>query len=370
MERQMHRFAVLDGMRGLAAFVVIADHVPAPTIGPLTPGRYLAVDFFFVLSGFVLAHAYGRRLEAGFSPAAFLKARLIRLYPLYVAGLCLGALLALLHMQEAWIHGNILKVLVVFTLGLFFIPCPPSFLPPDMALFPFDGPAWSLFFELAVNAVYAVFAAQLFGIRLGALLAFAAALLAVLAVSSGTLDGGWKWPNFSAGAARVAFSFFAGVAIYRLWSRRNLPGLHPAFAFAILAIVFAVPAEGAWRPVFDATAALVIFPALVALSANSAPSEGAKRIFLTMGMLSYGVYVLHVPIYHLLRMGAGAIFHTQLEALGDGAILLVLIGAAAATSVAHVFYDVPVRRWLTRQMPFQDASRELNSQQHTTNAEA
>ena len=69
------RFVLLDGLRGVAAFAVILDHVPGGWLGDLVPGRYLSVDFFFVLSGFVLAHAYGKRLEAGWSPWDFLQAR-------------------------------------------------------------------------------------------------------------------------------------------------------------------------------------------------------------------------------------------------------------------------------------------------------
>ncbi|MEY4784719.1 MAG: hypothetical protein RIR41_2654, partial [Pseudomonadota bacterium] len=107
------RFLLLDGLRGVAAFAVILDHVPGGWLGELIPGRYLAVDFFFVLSGFVLAHAYGRGLEAGGSALDFMKARVIRLYPMYLLGLAIALSLAVLGAAGGWIGpgwGDILTV--------------------------------------------------------------------------------------------------------------------------------------------------------------------------------------------------------------------------------------------------------------------
>jgi peptidoglycan/LPS O-acetylase OafA/YrhL len=345
---QPHRFAVLDGMRGLAAFAVIADHVPTTTIGPLIPGRYLAVDFFFVLSGFVLTHAYGRPLATGSSALAFMKARAIRLYPLYLAGLGLGAMMTLIHMARGS-EVDPAKVAMTLAFNALFLPSPP-FVSENPSLFPFDGPAWSLFFELAVNIVFAVLAAQLFGLRIWALLLLAGVFLTISAISLGMLDGGFVWPNVSLGAARVTYSFFAGVAVYRFWAWRTLPALRPWLAFTMLALVFAVPASGPWRAIFDLFAALVIFPVLVALSANATTSRLGKRIYLFIGMLSYGIYVLHEPMFRFIRAACTAI-HIKMESLGDGTYFLVLFASAATALLANKFYDLPLRRWLSRQRP-------------------
>src|SRR5262245_45457012 len=97
-----HRFLVLDGLRGLAAFAVILDHVSSVTLRHWFPGRYLAVDFFFVLSGFVLAHAYGERLQSQLSPWRFMCIRMIRLYPLYLLGLMLGLVLPMIGALRGW----------------------------------------------------------------------------------------------------------------------------------------------------------------------------------------------------------------------------------------------------------------------------
>src|SRR5215510_8290030 len=99
---ETHRFLVLDGLRGVAAFAVILDHVSSTTLRAWLPGRYLAVDFFFVLSGFVLAHAYSARLACGMTAAGFMKIRLIRLYPLYLLGLALGLLVPVIASLRGW----------------------------------------------------------------------------------------------------------------------------------------------------------------------------------------------------------------------------------------------------------------------------
>jgi peptidoglycan/LPS O-acetylase OafA/YrhL len=81
-----HQFATLDGLRGVAAIAVTSLHFRFELGKFLLPHSYLAVDFFFVLSGFVLAYAYEDRLSEGMKPIQFLRLRVIRLYPLYLIG--------------------------------------------------------------------------------------------------------------------------------------------------------------------------------------------------------------------------------------------------------------------------------------------
>ena len=84
--RGVARFTGLDGLRGLAALAVFGAHVPDPLLRDALPGCDLAVDLFFALSGFVLAHAYFERLRKGMGVGTFFKRRVIRLYPLYALG--------------------------------------------------------------------------------------------------------------------------------------------------------------------------------------------------------------------------------------------------------------------------------------------
>lgn len=339
------RFVVLDGMRGLAAIAVITDHVHSPLTEALLPGRYLAVDFFFVLSGFVIAHTYGARLAGGWSVFDFMRVRLIRFYPLYLLGLLAGAALMALHAVKGWNEATLEHVVGSTLFGLAFLPTPPPFsIWPD-APFPLNGPSWSLFFELLVNAVFACVVLWLTA-RRAALIALGGAV-AIVAFSylTGELGGGFRWSNFVGGLARVTLGFFAGVAIYQLRAYWRAPAL-PAWAgFAILLGAMMVHGPGPWRMVADMVASIIVFPLLVMMCADSRVSGGFAQTCVWMGAVSYGVYVLHVPLWGWLRV---AMDHFDIALPSVANVLLV---AALATMLAWLldkYYDTPVRRALMR----------------------
>lgn len=340
------RFVVLDGMRGLAALAVVTDHIDSPFLTALIPGRYLAVDFFFVLSGFVLAHVYAQRLAGGMSALEFMRVRLIRLYPLYVFGLAAGVLLAALLVLRGWSDVSWAQIGATAGLGLFMLPTPTAISTSPYVIYPFDPPAWSLFFELVVNAAFA-----LVFLRLGPrMMALIIAVSAIVLVWSGfhyeRLHGGFSWENFAGGFPRVFFGFFVGVALHRLHLKRALPALPAWAAFLILLVVFAVPATGLARAWFDLAAAMIFFPALVALCARS-PGEGAlARGMGWLGLMSYGVYILHVPIRDWLDVALTVLHLNTLP----GVVMALLVGGLAitATAVLDRVYDRPLRRWLTR----------------------
>lgn len=341
------RFLLLDGLRGVAAFAVILDHVPGGVLGDLAPGRYLAVDFFFVLSGFVLAHAYGRRLEQGWSPLAFMTARLIRLYPMYLLGLLIGLALSVLGLLRGWLGPGWSDVITTALLGLLFLPAPPMPAFGGGALYPFNGPAWSLFFELIANLIYALIARMLSWRVLGVILAVGAvAVVYTINRHAGTGGPGWLWEHVDAGLARVIFDFFAGVAIHRIWTVQRIPALPWWGALLAFLAVIAVPATGVWRVVYDSAAALVLMPLLVALSTGSRVSGVVARMCATFGLLSYGVYVIHVPLFATLGVAAAAL-HID---LGEGPMLALAVAAASAVvaGLAYVLFDRPLRGLLSR----------------------
>lgn len=347
---EKQRFVVLDGMRGLAALAVITDHVSSPLMDALIPGRYLAVDFFFILSGFVLAHVYGERLGAGMSMRDFMRVRLIRLYPLYFAGIVLGGALALLYAIKGWGEGTLAHVAASFAFALPMLPAPPALsIWPD-APFPLDGPAWSLFFELFVNAVFVAVFLWLTP-RRTLLIAVAAGLLLIPSVFLLTtrLDAGFAWSNFIGGFPHVTYAFFAGVFIYQMRARWRLPVLPAWAAFAGLIAIFAVPAPayGFTRSLYDLAAAFILCPALVALSADSKISGRALCISAFLGAMSYGVYILHVPIWGWLRVALDALAP---DGVLPGVVNVALTAALAIAATAFLtrVYDVPVRRMLSR----------------------
>lgn len=344
------RFLLLDGLRGVAAVAVILDHVPGGWLGDLLPGRYLAVDFFFVLSGFVLAHAYGRKLEAGWSPLAFMTARLIRLYPMYLLALAIGLSLAVLGAVRGWIGPGWADIATVAAFSLLFLPTPPvtgfGAGLGEPQLYPANAPAWSLFFELVINFVYALVARFLSWRVLGAILILGAVAVAfTLLRHEGTGGPGWLWSHIDAGLARVTFDLFAGVAIYRVWERRTLWAMPWWLAVIAFIMVIAIPAPGEWRVVFDIAAALVLMPLLVAFACGASVNGAAARVCAIFGLLSYGVYVLHVPLFSLLTVVAAIMGVT----LPEGPLLALAVAGltAIAAGAAFMVYDQPVRRWLS-----------------------
>jgi peptidoglycan/LPS O-acetylase OafA/YrhL len=340
------RFLLLDGLRGVAAFAVILDHVPGGWLGELIPGRYLAVDFFFVLSGFVLAHAYGRGLAAGGSALDFMKARVIRLYPMYLLALAVAMSLAVLGAARGWIGPGWADILTVAAFGLFFLPAPPTASFGHGELYPANAPAWSLFFELVANLVYALIARVLSWRVLLAVLGVSAVAVVFTLSRHGDVRGpGWMWAQLDAGLARVMFDFFAGVAIYRLRGIVKLPALPWWAAVAAFLLVIAAAPVGVWRTGYDIAAALVLMPVLVMLASGRVVNGVVAKACAISGLLSYGVYVMHVPLLGVISTAA-AVAGVQ---LGEGPVLVLAVAAAAgiAAWVANALYDKPLRRWLS-----------------------
>jgi peptidoglycan/LPS O-acetylase OafA/YrhL len=345
---EAHRFLALDGLRGVAAFAVILDHVSSTTLRAWLPGRYMAVDFFFVLSGFVLAHAYGARLASGMSPLEFMRVRLIRLYPLYLLGLALGLVVPIVASLRGWNEASPLSQIPVIALfGLFFLPAPPLYSWTGQHLYPFNGPAWSLFFELAANLVYGLVARFLSWRVFAVILPVGAALTTFTVMRHDSVGGpGWLWPHLDAGLARVLYCFFAGVAIYRLRGVIKLPAMPAWTAVLALFAIFWVPAQGEWRPAYDAFAAIVLMPLVVAFASGAKVNGKVAQVCAVLGLLSYGVYALHVPLMVLTEVTL-ATLHIDLP-FGVLEVFLVAVVAASAAALADHFYDGPVRRWLNK----------------------
>ena len=338
-----HRYLLLDGLRGLAAFAVIFHHVPPSHIGDMLPGRYLAVPFFFTLSGFVMAHAYERRLQDGMKPLQLVQRRLIRLYPLYLAGLALGAAMALLRFAEGWSPAPLSAIAVAAALNLAMIPSPAlSTLP---GFYPFNIPSWSLGFELAINIVYAFLARFLSTRVLAAILAVSAPCLVWMTFQS---TAAWKWSGFWYDSWLVIFGFFAGVMIYRINKAKRLPRLPAWLGVVCFMAIIMVPTHGIWRDIFEAIAVVALLPLIVACFANSEVSGATARACGWAGAASYGVYVLHVPLWSVIRLGLDKFGIADLPDWAPG--VAVAATATVAALVLDAIYDRPVRRWITARL--------------------
>ncbi|MGY5802987.1 acyltransferase family protein [Rhizobium sp. LEGMi12c] len=322
-----HRYAALDAMRGLAAFAVVVYHLDRP----YAPSAYIAVDFFFVLSGFVIARAYGEKLASGMTVLAFMKARYARLYPLFLIGSVYGLVQLLLHWQASGVGRADLVASILTT--VFMLPSP-SFLTRSAgdiwALYPLNGPAWSLFWELLANLVFAL---VLFRLKTRSLVLIAAASLAMLIGSvffHKSLDLGWEWRSVDGGFARVFFSFTLGMIIYRL---RNVAALgHTVNTYAALLPIAAILIL-LFLPTYSLKYALVfcilISPLIVLAGTMLELPEKLQRLGIFLGYLSYPIYMCHrgfTEIYgHLMR-------NIHLPQPVDIAIYLVAISIIALIS--------------------------------------
>jgi peptidoglycan/LPS O-acetylase OafA/YrhL len=343
MTQPSERFLALDALRGIAAAAVFFRHVPDPTLADWLPGSYLAVDFFFLLSGFVLAHAYEHRIGAQLTASRFMLARYVRLAPSYYVGLALGLVLPLYAILQGGL--SFPTIAPAIALGALFLPVAPFFPPYSHGLFPFNAPAWSLFFELIANAIFAVLLAL--GVKRVWPIVVAGALgVLVSGFFRGSLDGGFNFEHAHIGLTRVLFAFFAGVMIYRAWQARRPSFVVPLpVLVAVLLGVFALRGEGALRLAIDYVAVFVVFPAIIFYGAGGQPGKLASASVL-LGAMSYPLYAVHAPLIQVLTRVAER-FSVDIAALGgvgSGALLVICVVAALAVDR---FVDRPARRALS-----------------------
>lgn len=344
-------FVVLDALRGVAALAVMQYHTNDWFGLNLFPHGYLAVDFFFILSGFVLTFAYQEKLRAGWATTSFLKTRLVRLYPLYFLGLILGFVMRYLPRVvpgNAVSRGHFAEALV---LGLFLLPLPKAVPHLNYTLFPFNYPAWSLFYEFVANLVH------VFLFRRGAL----GPVAATVAVSGagflgatfyyGTVGFGLIPPQIVAGLFRVIFSYSVGVLLFLLWQAKPVPFRMPALvAVASLVGALAVRLTGRSAVFYDVGVIFVFFPVVLYLNASAKVSDRFLPLAKLLGQASYAVYMLHVPLSEAFEVAYGHVMrHNIHRDVPWSGIVYAAVVVMAAILVDRV-YDVPVRDWLRRRV--------------------
>ncbi len=359
-------FTTLDAMRGIAALAVVTRHSPAffgaisytagypcgddPSLscpillGPLFKAE-LAVDFFFALGGFVIAYAYEYRITHGMSPIKFMRARLTRLYPLYLLGTVAGGLLAF---RSAFYGGIEFSDFVGTCLfSILFLPTPQPYAIGHVFLYPLNPPVWSLFFQLLANAVYGLAAPYLTTRRLIILVVAAAVVLSTVKILWGDRILGGEWFSFGGGTVRVMFSFFAGVLVYRLWSTTKYRPQVPNVLFPVLLLAIFAPAPPSFLlTTYDLLATIFVFPLMIYCAAGNNPSNTRlQSIYTSLGLASYAIYVIHWPIYDLIERARRYAGHQ--EAILNPIWGLVLLAVLVLISLAiDRYYDAPVRKLL------------------------
>ena len=340
-------YRTLDGMRAVGAFLVVMRHVPV-FFGPIrVPESFLAVDLFYLVSGFVVAHAYGERLRTGASVWTFMKTRLIRLYPLYLFGLGLGliaALIAVITDPTGWWQPY--KIVEAIATGLFLIPMVPGLGASGSAL---DGPTWTLLPELVVNFIYAALIKVMNLWVILAIMLVGGALVIYGEFNAGTLDIGYNPTDQWAAIARAGYSFFAGVLVFKLvGTAEKVSPLIAWGAVAVMGLILAGQPGDDYVSYYELAAVLVAFPLLLAVGARFEPGPIASKVFSYIGLMSYGIYIVHQPIGHLLEPHLHGLFAVPTDwwALPYGAAFLA--GLVAVAAILDKVYDGPVRAVLRR----------------------
>jgi peptidoglycan/LPS O-acetylase OafA/YrhL len=316
---------------------------------------YLAVDFFFMLSGFVIGYAYDDRWGA-MSVKEFFKIRLVRLQPLVVLGTLVGA--ALFYSQDSGLFPHIHEVplwhfLLILAIGITLIPVLPSM---DIRgwgeLHPLDGPCWSLFYEYVANFLYAIWIRRWSNTALAVLVAVSATAVVWVTVfgPAGEISGGWSLDAYQIriGVTRVMFPFFGGLLLWRTGKLARVP--HAFYWCSLLLIgIMCWPRVGGlelWKNgIYESVCILLVFPFIVYLGAGGhIASKGLQRLCTSLGDLSYPLYITHYPIIYSYT--AWAIDNKITMAQGWPYGLATLVVCLLLGYGSLKLYDKPVRKWL------------------------
>ena len=367
------RYEILDGLRGVASVLVVLFHIfetyaKSPVQQIINHG-YLAVDFFFVLSGFVIGYAYDDRWDR-MSIGGFFKRRLVRLHPMVIMGTVIGICLYGFGQCEVFYKigtSPCWMVLLAFVMGCFMIPCGPGM---DIRgwgeMNSFNGPNWSLTWEYLANILYALVLRKLPKIALAALTAAAAfctldlclnwnvfGLLTPERTSTAyTVIGGWSITpeQLYIGATRLSYPFLSGLLISRIGKHIKMSG---GFWWCSLLLVamLSIPCLGGegsiLNGIYNSACILILFPIIVMIGAGSTiHGKKGARICTFLGELSYPLYITRYPLMYA-QMGwawnnpdAPVYLHVMVAA----GTFIMSIGMAYA---CLKLYDIPVRQWLT-----------------------
>ncbi|MGI6073039.1 MAG: acyltransferase family protein [Fermentimonas sp.] len=377
------RYEILDGLRGVAALVVILFHcfetyIPVFGTQHINHG-YLAVDFFFVLSGFVIGYAYDDRWEK-MTTWGFFKRRLIRLHPMVIAGTVIGACLfffgagdsfPLIEKTELW------KFLLCFVMALLMIPAGPGL---DIRGWgetnSFNGPNWSLTLEYIGNILYVFVFRHLSKISLG-ILTFAS-IFFTLDMTLGwdvfnlfpsdkfDVIGGWSLTpaQMYVGMGRFLYPFLCGLLISRILPGRMTKenpsgsplGMRGGFWWAslLLVVLFSIPQIGGKPGVADGLyqvfCIVIMFPIIVLIGAGSKTTDRRSTKWCEfLGNISYPLYITHFPLVYMQVTWVANHQNApvwQHIALNVGIILFSIALAWACLKL----YDEPVRAWLKNKL--------------------
>jgi peptidoglycan/LPS O-acetylase OafA/YrhL len=353
-------YHILDGLRGVAALTVVVFHLfeafATSHLDQIINHGYLAVDFFFILSGFVVAYAYDDRWKT-MTVKEFMKRRFIRLHPMVVIGAVIGGLMFYTQGCATWDVSKVtVPMLMIATLmNALLIPAlPGSEIRGVGEMYPLNGPSWSLFFEYIGNILYALLIRKLSTKWLSVLVLLSGCGLASFAIWGpyGDICAGFSITsdNMLGGSLRLLFSFSTGLLLARIFKPIPIKG---AFWIGSVAVVLlaAIPRIGGnehlWlNGLYETFCFAVAFPSIIWIGASGKTTDQiSTRVCKFLGDISYPLYTVHYPFIYLYFAWVKNEKLTFAQSL-PGAVALV-IGSVLLAYVCLKRYDEPVRKYLT-----------------------
>lgn len=335
-------YLYLDAARGFAAISVVIYHFKdfLPAALPFQ-GSFLAVDLFFLMSGFVICRSYETRLQAGtINFFSFAKTRIIRIYPLYLLATVIGflyqAIKIHLHMPSAVPAGMLLSM----------VPAAVFMLPSSIGMssagssFPFTPSAWSLSLELWFNLIWALGLYKISSRSISCLTLISAAGLIFQGVKLGTVDLGWGFSTIVGGSIRFWFSFLLGILICRY--RNNFANIRlPLWPAALIAALFVCIGHN--NIILQFTWIFAVFPLFVLLALRSEPAGKRVAVAGFLGRTSYAIYILHAPLELFLFGVLKAFFHVDPVKLAPFSGVAAVLTVVIISSILTYYYDEPFR---------------------------
>lgn len=365
------RYEILDGLRGVAAFGVIMFHImecyPPEIASKVFFHGFMAVDFFFALSGFVLGYAYDDRWDK-MSTWDFFKRRITRLHPMVVfgalVGICFfyysGGIEAFGLVDKAPWYMLFLEALLMICM----IPLPASM---DIRgwgeLTSIDGPVWTLMYEYVANILYAFFLRRIGKLTLAILIGVSAIGTADLCFNlnlfgnlvdpaySYSVNGGFvlNGEHVYRAFVRLLFPFLSGLMLSRLRFSIRLNRGFLVSALIVAAMLY-VPFLGkGWQAgdgLYQFLCIALVFPLVLAIGSGSELKGKKTTAFCNfLGRISFPIYITHYPLMYMHMSWA----QRHMDApVGTH----IFVGAATLTMAVFIawaalkLYDEPVRAWL------------------------